>query len=61
VTVAEWSKAYRQTRDEMNHAANVIAEVVVMRDKPTDALIKAYRDAQSAHYAIINTKIKEAA
>jgi len=61
VTVAEWSKAYRQTRDEMNHAANVIAEVVAMGDKPTGALVKAYRDAQSAHNAIINTKIKGAA
>jgi hypothetical protein len=45
----------------MNHAANVIAEVVAMGDKPTGALVKAYRDAQSAHNAIINTKIKGAA
>ena len=58
MTVAEWSKAYRQTRNDMHDAACEIAEAVVRGYGPTDELLRAFVRAKAAYDAVINTKVE---
>lgn len=58
VTASEWSKAYRQTRDDMHDAACEIAEAVTAGYGPTDELLRAFVRAKAAYDAVINTKIE---